>query len=215
MFGKSDDRAVGHVHKTAFLNERPTQRRMMAPCEIDWLSALVCNSLVYSERGLAAPKPDGFDKKERGPYGANFKPNIDCIGFVFDDRITPREQEHFAVLADLRALMHGEIAAVGKHFLPSTLIIVGVQTRCARTGRKEVSPLAKPNTTSPHEIDVERLVKEFENVSSLVGDNRDTELLVLERNAPVALKHKLSDAATVVAVVMISLITHRVSTGAQ
>ena len=119
------------------------------------------------------------------------------------------------MLSDFGALMHREIAAVRKHLLPAALIVIGVEPSGPWARGEEMRALSQSISIAPHEIHLARFVKKLDDVGPLVGDNSHSELLVLERYAPVPLVNELSDAAPVVAVVMVGLIAHMIKDSAQ
>jgi hypothetical protein len=139
---------------------------------------------------------------------AHLKANFDFIGFVFCYHVTPWQQQDFAMLSDFGSLMQRQVATIGKQVLPAAFVIVHMRTRGSRTRRLEVSAFAKAYPRAPHEINVTGLIQKLIDVRAFVRDYSHTELLVFEHNASVALKDRLADSAAVVAIVLISLISH-------
>ena len=93
------------MHATAFIDERPAERRVMAPREVDILTALVRDALVNAQNRLVADKTDCLNEMKRSSDRAYFKTNFDFIRLILRDHVAPGKKQDFTVLSDFSSLM--------------------------------------------------------------------------------------------------------------
>src|SRR5205814_10202894 len=79
-----------HVDAAAFVYERPAERRVMSPCEIDLLAAFVRHALVDAQHRLVAAQADGLDQLKWRPHGANVEAHFDPFSTIFRVDVAPR-----------------------------------------------------------------------------------------------------------------------------
>ena len=77
-----------------------------------------------------------------------------------------------------------------------------------RRGRHEMLGPAQSQPRAPEEVDILWLIEEFLYVRALVGRDRDTQLLVFERDASISVVDEFGYSASPVAIVMVALVAH-------
>ena len=121
-----------------FINEGPSECRVMAPGEVDLLSTFVCQALAYAQYCFIAPQAHTLNQMKRRADRANLETNFDLIRFIPGYVVAPRKQQNLPVLSDLGSMMQRQVAAVRQHFLPSAFIVVHMRSAGARARGDEV-----------------------------------------------------------------------------
>src|SRR5438093_342755 len=131
---------------------------------------------------------------------ADFETNFDLVGFILRNDVAPRQQQDFAMLSYLGALMQRKVAAVRKQLLPPAFVVVQVRAGGTRTRWLEVRAFAKTRPCAPHEVDIARFVKKLVDIRAFIGNDRHAKLFVFERDTSMAFQRQFGDPASVVAI---------------
>src|ERR1017187_9416313 len=145
---------------------------------------------------------------EGRPQGAYREADGNLIRSILDDLVPPSQQAHFTVHTQGSSFVLAIISAIRQHLLPATCVVVNEAAVGIGNGRMEIAGVAQSSVTAPHEVDVERLVEELQDISSFSRGYDDTKKTILQGYHGIAVILELGEPRSPVAFVNVVLIAH-------
>src|ERR1017187_10231853 len=125
---------------------------------------------------------------EGRPQGAYREADGNLIRSILDDLVPPSQQAHFTVHTQGSSFVLAIISAIRQHLLPATCVVVNEAAVGIGNGRMEIAGVAESGITAPHEVDVEWLVEELQDIRPFSRRDDHTTKAILHGDHAIAAK---------------------------